>query len=50
MLEDKENGLVEMVKTETDLKVVKEVSVHAAVNEDGDRNDSYNNWIACVWY
>ena len=42
MLEHKEDALVEMVKTESVLKVVKEVSVHAAVNEDGDINDSYN--------
>ena len=35
LLEDKENLLMEKVKTEANMIVVKEVSVHAAVNVDG---------------
>ena len=36
LLEDKEDELLHRVEIETNLKVVKEVSVHAAVNDDGE--------------
>ena len=35
MLQDKEEKLMDIVVTEVDLQVVKDVCVHAAVNEDG---------------
>ena len=35
MIEDKEKLLMEKVKTEPKMNVVKDVSVHAAVNDDG---------------
>ena len=37
LLEDKEDELLHRVEIETNLKVVKEVSVHAAVNDDGEQ-------------
>ena len=36
LLEDKEDELLQRVEIEINLKVVKEVSVHAPVNEDGE--------------
>ena len=45
MLEDKEKLLLEKVRTDSKMNVVKEVSVHAAVNDDGHNIFSVNSCL-----